>query len=314
MEQVSNEIRVGFADQGMNALLEKIGAEQRPFSRHFSQGEDFFLQLNDAYAVPPFHIHHDVRQLQPSNAYVAGLKTVMEQIACRVPQVLKELSYFFDPSDILRPCFFHIYRLKDSLYLYLLRIDLMMRASESTVLERGTNDCTPRYACQRLFLEPTIIPLEEVVRVDGRIQGFRIRQTISQTWIGEFGRGYFQQGIWMDADLTKFFTRLFLPADKRTYPFFPFLCKWKTMCQSIIRLSPECRAASLPNLHRSLEFIQPVMERIQQEMRGASFSEKMEVFQELKRQVPASWYDEWRNLKVEAYLNDSGMKEFRIED
>ena len=314
MEQISNEIRVGFADQRINDLLESIGAEQRHFQRHFSQSEDFFIQLEGALAVPHFRIHHDVRLSEPSPEYAAGLTTVTAQVARLAPQLLKDLIYFFDPAEILRPCFYHVYRVDESLYLYLLRVDLMMRATEATVQEKGTNDLTPAFVTRRLFLEPTIIPLEEVVLVNGRVRGFRIRQTISQTWIGEFGRGYFQQGIWMDADLTRFFSRLFLPAGRKTYPYYPYHCKYKTVCQSLIGLSPAERAAAVPQLHRCLGFLLPSMDRIQAEMERSSFSEEMPVFQELKQSVPAEWYEAWRNVRVQSYLNGADMKEFRIDD
>ena len=87
-------------------------------------------------------IHHDVRLHQPGAEYLAALKQVVEQVAGLAPQVLKDLSYFFDPAEILRPCFYHVYRVEESWYLYLLRIDLMMRAAESAIIERGTNDTT----------------------------------------------------------------------------------------------------------------------------------------------------------------------------
>jgi hypothetical protein len=294
-------------------MLEEIGEVQRPFGRHFSHSEDFFLQLTDDFTVPHFRIHHDVRQLKPSPEYITGLKAVTEQIVRLAPQVLKELTYYFDPAEILRPCFYRVYRIEESHYLYLLRVDLMARPAEGVVIERGTNDVTPLYRSRKLFLEPTVIPLDGVARIDNRVSGFKIRQTVSQTWIGEFGRGYFQQGIWMDADLTRFFTRLFLPANKKTYPYFPYLCKYKTVCQSLINLSPEDRAKAVPLLHRSLRFLLPVMDRIQEEIKGQSFSEELASFRELKQQVPDSWYDAWRNIRIESYLNDAEMKEFRIE-
>jgi hypothetical protein len=314
VEQISSEIRVGYSDRDTNALLESRAEGERPFSRHFNQGEDFFLLLEGPYSVPHLPIHHDVRLLQPDPAYLAALRGVLDQVLELAPQVLKGLQYFFDPAEILRPCFYHLYRVEESLYLYLLRVDLTMRATESTVIERGTNDMTPHYSSRRLFLETTIIPLEEVVRDDGKVKGFRIRQTISQTWIGEYGRGYFQQGIWMDMDLTKFFSKLFLPSDKKTYPYYPYLCKYKTVCRSVIDLSTAGRSSSIPALHRALAFLLPDMDRIQAEMKNASFSEDMSSFQELKARVPASWYEPWAKLKVQAYLNDQDMKEFRIED
>ena len=313
MEQISNEIRVGYADRALNGLLGKIGSERRPFERRFSQGEDFFLHLDGTLTVPHFNIHHDVRRQEPSPEYTTALADVVAQIANHAPQVLKGLTSYFDPAEIFRPSFYRIYGIGEALYLYMLRVDLTMRAAECAVIERGTNDVTPSYSTRHLFLEGTIIPLEELVMVDEEVKGFRIRQTISQTWIGEYGRGYFQQGIWMDADLTKFFSRLFLPARKKTYPYYPFQCRYKTVCQSVIGLDPDGRASAVPLLHRSLEFLLPEVDRIQMEMKKGSFSEELDIYKELKGRIPADWYEAWQAIKVEVYLNESEMREFRVE-
>jgi hypothetical protein len=314
VDQISSEIRVGCSDRETNALLAGIADGQCPFSRHFNQGEDFFILLPKEFTVPHLPIHHDIRAREPVPAYAAALRGVISELARLAPQALKDLAYFFDPAENLRPCFYHLYRVDGSLYLYLLRVDLALRAAEAKVIERGTNDTTPRYSSRRLYLEPTVIPLEEAVREDGMLKGFRIRQTISQTWIGEYGRGYFQQGIWMDADLTKFFSRLFLPAGRRTYPYYPYVCKYKTVCQSVIDLSVKGRTGMIPALHRNLSFLLPVMERIQAEMKHATFSETLEVFREIKERVPAAWYAPWEAFRVTAYLNEQDMKEYRIED
>ena len=313
MEQIANEIRVGHADPGLNGLLKAIGEEQRPFDRRFSQGEDFFIHLEEPLTIPRFQIHHDVRVPEPSPAYLASLSAVVGQVIQRAPQILKGLTYFFDPAEILRPCFYHVYRIEESLFLYMMRMDLVMRPSEASVIERGTNDMTASYSSRQLFVEATVIPLSEVVRNGDRVRSFRVKQTISQTWIGEFGRGYFQQGIWMDADLTKFFSRLFLPADKKTYPYYPFQCKYKTVCESVISLDPEGRARAVPFLHRALQFLGPSMERIQEEIKNSSFSEELGIYRDLKGQVPQSWYEAWQRIKVERYLNEAEMKEYRIE-
>jgi hypothetical protein len=313
VEQISNELQVGYSDQALNGLLAAIGNEKRPFERRFSQSEDFFLHLDGTLNVPHFQIHHDVRKMEPSAEYMSALRAVTVQIVDHAPQVLKGLTYYFDPAEIFRPCFFRVYGIGDFFYLYMLRIDLVMRPSECTVVERGTNDLTPSYTTRHLFTEASVIPLEKVVIVDEKPKGFRIRQTISQTWIGEFGRGYFQQGIWMDADLTKFFSKLFLPARKKTYPYYPFQCRYKTVCQSMIGLDPEARASAVPLLHRSLEFLVPELDRIQGQMKNSTFSEEMDIFKELKGRIPEEWYEAWQGFKVEVYLNDSDMREFRIE-
>ena len=314
MEQISNEIRIRYSDAAINAVLEAIGEETRNVSRHFNQNEDFFLQLDGEYSVPHIPIHHDVRLSVPDHEYLSTMQGITQEIAKLAPQVLKDLIYFFDPTDILKPCFFQVYQAEGSYYLYLLRMDLMMRASDATVRERGTNDVTPWYTSRRLFLEDTIVPLQEIVRDSRTMTSFRIRESISETWIGEQDRGYYVHGIWMDGDLTKFFTRLFLPPTARTYPYYPYLCKYRTVCGCIVTLSPEGRAKAIPLVHQAIEFLLPHMEEIQTEMKDNRFSERLRCFRELKLKVPTQWYEPWLGLRVEAYLNQADMREFKVED
>ena len=56
------------------------------------------------------------------------------------------------------------------------------------------------------------------------------------------------------------------------------------------------------------------MKRIEQSMRDTSFSEDIETYKELKKQVPANWLEIWNNLKIDVYLNQQDMKEFSVED
>jgi hypothetical protein len=314
VEQVTNEIRVGYSDPGINALISSLGDTEAAYTRHFSHAEEFFLKLEREYRVPSFPIHHDVRIAAPDPEYIDTLRGVIGEVAELAPQALRGLTYFFDSAETLRPCFFQIFSAEERRFLYLLRMDLSIKSFGCEVVERGTNDRTPRYGTRNLFLEAVVLPLDDVVVQDGKTAGFKVRQTVSQTWIGERGRGYFVQGIWMDMDLTKFFSRLFLPAEARTYPFFPFLCKYKTVCRSMIDLTPGDRRDAVPGLLRAIEFLVPVMGDIQSALRNADFEEDMPCFKSLKAEVPAEWYDAWRNVRVEMYLNKEEMREFRVED
>jgi hypothetical protein len=314
VEQITNEIRVGYSDPDINSLIASIGEKTVPFTRHFNHGEEFFLKLESELSIPRFPIHHDVHRPEPSPEYREALRPVLEGVSALAPQVLKDLTYFFDPAETLRPGFFQIFRVEDTRYLYLLRMDLVMKPSGGAVIERGTNDVTPRYRTRNLFMEPVVLPLDDVVTHEGKTVAFKVRQTIPQTWIGERGRGYFVQGIWMDMDLTKFFSRLFLPSELRTYPFFPFLCKYKTVCRSMIDLAPEDRRNAVPSLHRAIGFLSPVMDGIQISLKGSSFEENMPFYAELKAEIPEDWYDTFRNVRVEAYLNEAEMREFRVDD
>lgn len=313
MEEVQGVISIHYTDAEINRMIKSIGDEHKTVTHHFNQNEEFFINLEETFTVPHFPIHHDIKQKQPTKEYIGTLRNFLKPLIPMVPQVFKGLTYFFDPGEIHRPCFFQIYRVEDAQFLYLMRLNLINKTFEGETIERGTNDTTPEYRTNRLFLEADLIPLEEVILKEGRVQAFRIKQTISQTWIGETGRGYFVQGIWMDSELTKFFSKLFLPYGKRTYPYYPFECKFKTICHSLIDLSPESRKKHVVNLHRALKFVEPKIEKIQDSLRQDEFDEKLESFQEIKATVPAQWNNIMDSITIKRYLNDQDMKEYMVE-
>lgn len=317
MEQVSNEIRVGYLDPDLNEALAAVGDGVRPFSRHFTQFGDFFLFLEDAYTVPSLPIHHDVRQRRPSERYRAALREVVARAAELAPQVFRGLRYFFDQTEILRPCFFQLLRQDDDAFLYLLRIDLALRPGEGDVVERSTNDATARWTSRKLFVEPAIVPLLDAPADGAPLERFRTLQAISETYIGEVGASaagtYTKQGVWMDPRLSRFFSRLFLPAGVDLHPFHPFLCHYKTVCGMPLELSPDGRRTAVPRLQRALAFLLPVMDRIQAALGTAEFSEDLAIFRELQRKIPDVWREPWRSVRVEAYLNERDRKEYRID-
>lgn len=312
MEKTANEIRVKYSDPRISDIIKKIGDEEPGYSAHFNQNEEFFISIAKIVEVPHLPIHHDVRDTKPSERYLDGLADIVTRLSGVVPELLKNLTYFFDPGEILHPCFYQIFRAKDYLYLYLLRLDLSFRIHEAEMTEAGNNDITPAFATRNIFLESSLIPLEKVTVLDGRVLGFIIKQTISQTWIGETGRGYFIQGIWMDHELTKFFSKLFIPNGKRIYPYYPFTCKYRTICHTVLDLSPGGRVKHLPFLHKALSFTAPNMERIQKSLKNETFTPDLSIYRELKQEIPPYWEEIWKDLTVSPYLNGFDMKEFKV--
>jgi hypothetical protein len=310
----TNAIQAKVTDPAVNALLAAAPGGERPLARHFSQTEEFFVRTEAEYHVPRLAIHHDVRRPQPDPGYVTRLAEVLAQLLRLAPQLWQGLTYLFDPAEVLRPSFFQLYSLGGRQYAYLLRLDLAYRPQAHRVLERGDNDLSPAFSTRELYLESSFIPLQGVETENGRVRALLVDQAISNTWVGETGRGYFVQGIWMDNDLTRFFSRLFLPAGQRTYPYFPYLCRYKTLCRSLIRFSAAERETALPQFHQAYEFLKPVMGRVESALKGREFSEDNPVFRELKSRVPESWYRPWEGLKVQAYLNEQDLKEYRIDD
>jgi len=253
MELLHNEIRVGSTDPAVNAAIASIptAARNAPYSMRFNQNEEFFLELGTDIQVPSFPIHHDVRVPVPKPEYALPFRALARSLIAAMPGLFRGLAYCFDPAEILKPCFYKLYKVQDELYLYLLRIDLLPRPFDSRVTGRGDNDRTAAYTTRRLFVESDLIPLAGLAKEGERLTGFRIRQLVSQTWIGESGKGYTVRGIWMDADLTKFFTKLFLPAGLKVYPFYPLACKYKTVCGFVPVPEAEARKRALPQLHRA---------------------------------------------------------------
>jgi hypothetical protein len=313
MEQILGEIRLHFTDEDLNEELKRAQPVESGYTRHYNQGEDFFVRLPETFRIPQIPVHHDVRKLRPEDEYLRRIRSFISRLCSIAPSIFADTTYLFDPSETLRPGFFHLYRIKDQTYLYLLRLDLSYRPQSYQITTRGTNDMTPEYETDQLFLEADLIPLDQVMVEEGRIRAFRIRQSISQTWIGETGRGYFVQGIWIDRELTKFFTRLFLPEGVRSYPYYPFSCKYRAICFSVIDPSPGGRKASLPVLYRATEFLTPHMGEIQEALRAEEFTEGLPSFKRLKEQLPAEWNEIFHGIRLKAYLNELDLKEYRVE-
>ena len=305
-------IRISHVDGGINALLQRTEGSAVPADRRYNQSEEFFLLLESEYTVPQLSIHHDVRKSIPAPRYSAAMGRVIEELAAIAPGLFREVTYYFEPSDTLHPRFFRLYEIEGRRYLFLMRLDLTYRAQEHVLLVRGTNDLTASYSSSRLYVDALFIPLDATDPGDG--SSFRVNQSFSETWLGERGRGYFVQGIWIDHDLTKFFSKLFLPKGAKTYPFYPFACRYRTVCQTVIDLAPEHRHSRLPYLHQALQYIAPETTRIERDLRTESFSENLAVFREMKSALPSFWDGFYGDLQVKAYLNETGMREFRLEN
>ncbi len=313
MVQSADEIKVVFTDKEINALLKESAAAEVSYSRHFNQNEEFFINLQKEIVFPSLPIHHDVRDLNPGSRYLEKLKDLIKAVRMQAADVLQDMTYLFDPRDVLRPQFFQIYRAQEQQYLYLLKLDLVFKPQEHEVIEKGNNDITPRYRSRKLPIEALFIPLSGISAENDKIRSFRIRQSVSSTWIGETGRGYFVQGIWMDYDLTKFFSKLLVPEKKRLYPYYPFSCKYRAICHNLVFLDPENRKKSLPSLIRAIQYLEPGIPEMQEALRSQEFSTELPAFRRIKTQIPAQVQNIWNDYSVELYLNKRDMKEYRIE-
>jgi hypothetical protein len=125
--------------------------------------KELFIELSEAFTVPSFPIHHDVREREPDPEYIRALRSWVDGLLPVAPDFFGDLTYFFDPGETLKPCFFKLYRCGEEHYLYLLRVNLVFRPLEMDLLERGGNDRTASYRSRRLTWTATSSPSSSIL-------------------------------------------------------------------------------------------------------------------------------------------------------
>lgn len=311
----TGNVQINFSDDEVNQFLRTPGGEDGRYTVHFSQNEELFVRFAEPFEVASFPVHHDLGDPEPHPRQRDAVRSLVRQIHERSGSVLGGLAHLFDVSANQRPSFFRLYKLGDIRVLYLTRIDLTYRPSRCELVERTTNAETARYRTRDLFLEADLYPLAELAADRGRIQKIRLEQPVSDTWIGETGRGYMRAGMWLDRDLTKFFSRLFVPEGVQTYPYFPFTCKYRTVSHSILDLSEDGRRRSAQLLRRAREFLLPHLREIENSLRNVEnngFTERLTSFVRLKREVKPDWENVWNDFKIDMYLNEAEEREFEV--
>jgi hypothetical protein len=314
MEQLGNEILAHSGDPQIDAILRQAGSEgdQAELRLCCAQNEEYFLRLPQAFSVPSLPIHHDYRSKEAGEAYMEALRPLVGRLAELAPGAFSGLCYFFDPAEVFKPCFFRVYKAAERLYLYLLRLDLMPKRHYSRPLGRGDNDSSPAYESESLFFEADIVPLEAVDRPSGTLASFKLRQLLSDTLIEETGRGYMLRGVWMDGELTKYFSRLFAPRGSRLYPFYPITCKYRTVCAFALDPGTQGRREGIAWLHRAITTLEPELPAIQAELRSGDFDESLPSFERLYGRVRPEWRKPFEGITVEARLNDAEMREYEL--
>jgi len=308
-----NVLQLRFSDDEINTILEGAEGTDVPVERRFSQSEDYYLQLTDPFSVPSLPIHHDVNSHKPVRAYLTGLRYVVRELAERLPSWFHGLRHVFTGRDVLRPAFYYLQSFGDAMYLLLLRIDLTYDPMRHEAEERTTNDLTPRYRTDRLPVEADIVPLTDVHEADP--YGYlAIEQSVSETWIGESGRGYFVQGMWLDRELSKFFTKLFLPPGKRIHPYYPVSCKYRSVTHALLDFGANARREGARFLHEARCFLLPYLRDIEASLHDDDFSEELPRFRHIRSQVPTHLTERFRSLRVKPFLNEQEMREFVVLD
>ncbi|MFW5685349.1 MAG: hypothetical protein ACOC0O_01735 [Spirochaetota bacterium] len=313
----SGLVQLDFSDQQINNRLKSAVPAKSPSTLHFSQNEEFFVRLPSPVEVGSFPVHHELGRSKPHPKLADAVLSLVDQLLRVDGSFLTGLTHLFDPSANTLPAFFRLYRMGAVTYLYMLRVDLTYRPRRSELVARTTNAETAHYRTRDLFLESDLFPLERVETEDGRINEMKLEQSVSDTWIGETGRGYMRAGMWLDRDLTKFFSRLFVPHGTRIYPYFPFTCKYRTIAHTVIALEEERRRRSVRLLSDARTLLLPRLREIEESLRSVSrdgFTEELPAFTRIKKSVGSEWHERWSGFSVRMYLNDEDEREFEVED
>lgn len=312
MEKLLDVISFNYSDPEISGILNSAVDQKAAYSIHFSQNEDSFVKCGSSFKVPSFSIHHDVNLKNPSDNYLKALRTLMSTLVSAYPGLFEGTKYFFDPAEVLRPCFIQVFKLEDSYYLYLLRPDLNVRLSESNILTSSTNDTTAEYETEKLYFDSIFIPIDkpDITASGGKIP---IKRMFRSTWVGESGSGYHINGQWIDIELTKILSALYLPENKNAYPYYPFRCDFNTVCFFPADLSLAGRKGFLSYLHKSLPLIKPNLPNIEAGMKTEEFSRKHPLYIDLKKKITEEWTKTWSYLKISPYLNENDMKEYILE-
>ena len=312
MEKLLDTINFKYSDPVIAEKLASIGNQTSDFSLHFNQNEDAFIESNRKFRIPSFPVHHNVNQVKPSDTYLDGLRKLTNELFQVFPSVFTGTRYFFDPAEVLRPCFIQIFKVEDNYYLYLLRLDLNIRLADSTIITQATNDATAEFETGKLFIESLIIPVYKPdINASGGI--IPINRLFNSTWVGESGTGYHINGHWIDRELTKFLTALYMKEGVRAYPYYPFRCDFNTVSFFPAILSLPGRREFLGYLHKSLPMISSDIPKIEESMKKVEFTKDNSVYLDLKKKIPTEWTKIWTSLKIKPYLNENDMKEYSLE-
>lgn len=314
MDRLTGEINVSYSDTEINARLKPLASSEPRFSRHFTDDEDFFLRVPSPLQVDSLPINVDAGR-PPSKEYLRSLRTTMQQLATLIPQVLAGCVHVHDPSAHLQPLFIKLFTIGESTFVYLVRLDLTFRPRHHHVVTRGTNDMTASYWTTLVFLTVDLFPVSRVVRNTGKLAGLYIDQLFVSTFAGESGKGYQTQGVWLDREITREFSRLVLPTDANFYPYFPLTCKYQSITHPVIHFSREGIGRGVRILNDALPLIRKsiVINPEGVEDDGGVVSIAPSATSEWN-EIRKRWLPVWRRLTVKGYFDDDSRKEFELID
>jgi hypothetical protein len=306
----SPDFLLATTDAGVSDRLRSLPEGSVDLDRRFTQEEDFFVVLDRPFVVDPFDIHHDVGQTLAPERYLAVIRSLVDAWAGQVPQLFRDLSWYFDPRDLFHPLFVQVLSARDKRYLYVLRPDLSFRGRHGEVIDRGGNDSTPRYSTRHLFLESEVLPLESWGTEEGG-KRLSLTKVFGKTWQGESGKGYFVTGRWIDQEISRLLSKAAFPKGTRTFPLLPLRCRHDTLSVRCVSPTPEGRRRAALVLEAAWPLVETWAERIQNTLRADPWRDDHPLVEQLRAQWGDKLSSRWGGFRLEAFLDDHEQKEYR---
>lgn len=301
---------LGAADPEVAGRLKTLSGDPSVLDRRFTQEEEFFLHLDQPFVVEPFEIHHDPLDPVPAPRYLSVIRSLVESWSAQVPGVFQGLSWFFTPQDLFHPVFVQVLSARGMRHLSVLRADLTFRGRYAEVLDRGTNDRTPRYSTQSLFVDAEVFPLDEV-RTEGPFRKVFLSKLFSSTWTGETGDGYQRTGQWIDQEVTRLLSRAALAPGTRAFPHYPLRCTRGTLAVRTATPTAEGRRRAAFVLETAWPLVTPWADRILTGLGAEPFHEDHPLVAELRSAWAGRLEGQWPGFRLMASLNSHDQKEYR---
>lgn len=271
----------------------------------FDEEERCFFRVPVAVPVPSFPVHHDLNDTVPSTDYTRRLTSVLNELTAQVPELFVDTRICFDPARVLQPIFQRLLSTNEPQVALRVQLDLRAHPQHDRIVRNAGNDYTAEYETRDIYADVEIVPVEE-----DRVS---VRQLLSPTWIGERGHGHMAQGIWIDRDLTRFFTALVEPSPARLYPYYPFSSRFRSLTHRPPSWKHEDIALSVKRYQQMSTVLVPALPDIETTFRAESFSRALPLIGELSGSIPAWIRDSFEGMHCRRSLTAEGLMEYTLE-
>lgn len=263
--------------------------------------------LREPLRIPSLPIHHHFQKAEPSSSYLTAIEGWLHRLRRLLPESFLGMQWGFEPSNALSPALFE----EVGPFLMVIRFDLSFRRAFHRLVKRGDNDRTAEYETDRVFFTFDFLPLLPKQREAGC---YDVRPLFDTTWVGEKGRGYYLQGIWMDDSLTEFFSRLVHPDLEISFPYYPLRCRFRSLSANTPNLDQGTRSRLVHLLQKILDLPDNVFKEIQITLKNQDRISGADLIQTYRQKLGLDGPFPIPDVKIKSKrLAENGQVEFIVD-